>query len=144
MPTSTKITAPKRSVFNEAPALHVAVGIKDLHAIFIPAIEGSSPRELPQDDAGQDQQNRDDRHDTAPSDDYLSSFCADDKAAHLIGAHLVAVPIEGRAVARSRHGVGSMPISMAGGFAERSKKGGPKPSRCSFDELGEYRTRQRR
>jgi hypothetical protein len=41
----------------------------------------------------------------------------------LIGAHLVAVPIEGRAVARSRHGVGSMPISMAGGFAERSKKG---------------------
>jgi hypothetical protein len=83
MPTSTKITAPKRSVFNEAPALHVAVGIKDLHAIFIPAIEGSSPRELPQDDAGQDQQNRDDRHDTAPSDDYLSSFCADDKAAHL-------------------------------------------------------------
>jgi hypothetical protein len=72
-----------KRLLNEAPALHVAVGIKDLHAIFIPAIEGSSPRELPQDDAGQDQQNRDDRHDTAPSDDYLSSFCADDKAAHL-------------------------------------------------------------
>ena len=63
----------------------------------------------------------------------------------LIGAHLVAVPIEGTR-RRAFTAWCRLDADQHGGrvCGTKQKKGGPKPSRCSFDELGEYRTRQRR